>query len=181
MGPISWQDRENAWNGIHQTTLSETMDARGWSSKGTKRVKMSLTSSQGPDGDRRAVVDVWDDVWRAQTWGMFQWNATLTRIELFADTVPRLAENTRRQERGNCGRFWCAYNFKVVGQIPTGTDLRGMYGIGLTCGVANALKQEGFQDLGIRRQSLGSRIIYDIKTSRKNMIKKTAIVTFTKT
>lgn len=52
--------------------------------------------------------------------------AMLTRMEVFADTEPRLAENTHGQEQGNCGHFWCAYNFKVVAWISTGKYHRGM-------------------------------------------------------
>lgn len=89
------------------------------------------------------VVDVWDHVWTAWTWeACYNERATLTRIEPFTDTEPRLAENTHGQEQGNCGRFWCAYNFKVVGWISTGKYLKGMYIIGLTCGVDTALIQD---------------------------------------
>lgn len=75
--------------------------------------------------------------------------------------------------------FWCTYNFKVVGQIPTGTDLRGMYGIGLTCGVASALKQEGFQDFGIRKQGLDNGAVCDMETDKKKITAR--IVTFIET
>lgn len=63
----------------------------------------------------------------------------------FTDTEPRLAENTHGQELGNCGRFRCDYNFKVVGQIPTSENLKSMYGIGLACGEATALNQAELQ------------------------------------
>lgn len=66
---------------------------------------------------------------------------TLKRMESFADTKPRLAENTHGQEKGNCGPFWCAYNFKVVGWTSTGKYLKSIYGIGLTCGEDAALIQ----------------------------------------
>lgn len=52
--------------------------------------------------------------------------AMLTRMEVFADTEPRLAENTHGQAQGNCGHFWCAYNFKVVAWISTGKYHQGM-------------------------------------------------------
>lgn len=47
-------------------------------------------------------------------------------MEVFADTEPRLAENTHGQEQGNCGHFWCAYNLKVVAWISTGKYHQGM-------------------------------------------------------
>lgn len=113
--------------------------------------KMSLPYSWGPRPRQMAVVDVWDDVCRAQTWeACYNERATLTRIEAFADTEPRLAENTHGQEQGNCGQFWCAYNFKVVAWISTGKYLKGMYGIGLT----SALIQEVLRNSGISEQSL---------------------------
>lgn len=77
--------------------------------------------------DRLVVVNVWDKVCRARMWeACLNEKAMLTRMEVFADTESRLAENTHGQEQGNCGHFWCAYNFKVAAWISTGKYYQGM-------------------------------------------------------
>lgn len=50
MSLISRQDQGNAKNGIHQTTLSETMDARGWSSRRNKAGQDVADIQMGTEG-----------------------------------------------------------------------------------------------------------------------------------
>lgn len=76
--------------------------------------------------DKTDWVDL-DKVCRVWMWeACLAEKATLPRVEAFADTEPRLAENTHGQEQGNCGHFWCAYNFKVMAWISTGKYHHGM-------------------------------------------------------
>lgn len=153
-----WQDLGNAWNGSHQTTNTDTQGAEGW--RENENASQDVAAIQlGPEAETDGWLLTSGAIWRARTWqARYNERATLTRIEPFTDTEPRLAENTHGQEQGNCGRFWCAYNFKVVGWISTGKYLKSMYGIGLTCGVDAALIQEVFRNSGISEQSLDGRI-----------------------
>lgn len=125
--------------------LSKPVECRKWhpsgdtlTFRGGKEMRMPAMISRGlgrPQTDRRLLTSGAMSEESADVRSMSRMRESdADRDTGVADTQTGwLAENTHGQELGNCGRFWCAHNFKVVAWISTGKYLKSMHGIRLTC------------------------------------------------